>query len=487
MGDHRPVSQKGTACVSIIIPTYNAARFLPAALESIFRQDYPSYEVIAVDDGSTDETAAVLQPFADRIILLRQPNAGVSAARNRGLAAARGEWVVFLDADDQFLPGKLTDQIAIFTRRQSLAMVQSGWQLVDENDHYLRTIEPWRLSRRLDLETWLLWKPVFPGAMMFRRRVVQQVGGFDENLRQAEDVDLVLRIALAGGTGGWLRKPTVRYRLHGGNTIRNGWQQARDLNRVMDMFFAHPSLPRRLRRREAYYRYYTLTWLAWQLHCTGGAADIGDYLRQSLDWIFHYPDRLAVLVNWSDYLADHCRRDERFPAELSALWPIFRRVLHFDDTSWRTAAAILQIWLSVWHPLQRGETAAVIAGLQSCPVQSLDEFVTCSVPIARFSDHTTVQMVSRLRRLLRQADWGRAGPGYQTTPLYWAAFLEALHGRRMGKAFAGFWRAALFGLHPRAFPYWRQYLREVRPALRSAWLRTGLNPELLGDQENPRG
>jgi len=487
MFNHIPVAAEQKSQVSVIIPAYNAARFLTAALDSVFRQDYPLFEVIVVDDGSTDDTAAVLRPYADRVTILGQENAGVSAARNRGLAAARGEWVVFLDADDQFLPAKLADQTALFTRHPSLAMVHSGWQLVDEDDRFLRNVEPWRHCPRLDLETWLLWKPVFPGAMMFRRRVVQAAGGFDESLRQAEDVDLVLRIALAGGTAAWHRQPTIRYRHHRGNTIRDGRQQARDLSRVLDKFFAQPRIPRRLRRREAYYRYYTLTWLAWRLHCTGGTTEMEDYLRCSLDWIFHYPDPLAVLVNWADYLADHCRRDERSPAELAALWPVFRRTLRLDDESWPAAARMLQLWLTVWHPLQQGDTTAARQALQSGQVQSLDEFVALSVPIVRFSDHTTVRLVSRARRLLRQAEWGRSGAAYRTTPLYWAAFLEALHGRRLGKSIAGFWRAILFGAHPRALPYWRRYLQEAPLTVRDAWRRTGLNPDNRRDQENARG
>jgi glycosyltransferase involved in cell wall biosynthesis len=487
MGKQKSGSLPQGPRVSVIIPTFNSARFLPDALESVFSQDYPSFEVIVVDDGSTDETPEVLRPYARRVRILRQANAGVCAARNRGLNTARGELVVFLDADDLFLPGKLRDQAAMFRRRPSLAMVHSGWQLVDDDGRFIREIEPWRWAHRLDLETWLLWKPVFPGAIMLRRDAVLRAGGFDETLRQAEDVDLVLRIALAGGAAAWLRQPTVQYRLHDCNTIRDGRRQARDLSRVMDNLFARPDLPRRLRRHERRYRYFTLSWLAWQLHCTAATDEVAEYLRHSLEWAFHPPHPDAAAIGWSDYLAGHCCRDSHDISELRSIWPAFAHALRIDDPSWHRIRRTLEIWLSVWHPLQANDMPRVAAGLQTCGVDSLEEFIDFSLPIARFSDHTTVRMISRLRRLLSRLDTGLTGPGHLSAELYWAAFLEAVYGHRVGKAVAGLWRAMLFGLHPRSLPCWRDYLRQVPATLRSAGRRKRSHPELIQRQENPRG
>ncbi|MCP4359414.1 MAG: glycosyltransferase family 2 protein, partial [Chloroflexi bacterium] len=106
--------------VSVIIPTYNSARFLPEALDSVFCQNYDAYEVIVVDDGSTDNTLDVLKPYRDRIHYICQENAGSAAARNTGLWLAKGEFILFLDADDLMLPGKLRQQAAFLSLWPSL-------------------------------------------------------------------------------------------------------------------------------------------------------------------------------------------------------------------------------------------------------------------------------------------------------------------------------------------------------------------------------
>ncbi|HEX3110532.1 MAG TPA: glycosyltransferase family A protein, partial [Thermoanaerobaculia bacterium] len=110
--------------VSVVIPSYNYARYLGEAIDSALGQTLPPLEVIVVDDGSTDDTPAVLAAYGDRIRVLRQKNAGVAVARNSGIAAARGECVAFLDADDVWLPRKLELQIPLFT--DSVGLVHCG-------------------------------------------------------------------------------------------------------------------------------------------------------------------------------------------------------------------------------------------------------------------------------------------------------------------------------------------------------------------------
>ncbi|MFP4226925.1 MAG: glycosyltransferase family 2 protein, partial [Desulfobacterales bacterium] len=100
-----------TPLVSVIIPTLNRAWAVGKAIDSVLFQDYPNFELILVDDGSRDQTRSLLSAYQSRIIYIHQPNQGVSAARNRGIAAASGDLIAFLDSDDYWLPGKLSEQV----------------------------------------------------------------------------------------------------------------------------------------------------------------------------------------------------------------------------------------------------------------------------------------------------------------------------------------------------------------------------------------
>ena len=121
--------------VSVIIPTYNRESLLPRALDSVVAQTFNDWEIVLVDDGSTDGTARVASRYADRLadrfLYLRQENQGSSSARNYGIDASRGRFVAFLDSDDEFLPTKLRRQIELFDRRPELGFVYSDYAFVD--------------------------------------------------------------------------------------------------------------------------------------------------------------------------------------------------------------------------------------------------------------------------------------------------------------------------------------------------------------------
>jgi glycosyltransferase involved in cell wall biosynthesis len=287
-----PLSQTITSerLVSVIVPTYNSARFITEALDSVFSQNFQAFEIIVVDDGSTDETAQVIQPYLERISFVRQENSGSAAARNTGLELAKGEYIVFLDADDIMLPGKLTEQVAFLERRPWLGMVHSGWQVIDEKGRVLETVEPWHEAPHLDLETWFTQKPIRMGAMMYHRPWLETVGGLDPTIRQSHDVDLMLRLALSGCQVEWLYRPTISYRFYPTSTIRQGALKHHGyVVRVFTKFMAAPNLPDSIRKIASRIRYYNLRWLAWHMYESGFTDAIVSPLEQG----FLYAPQIA--------------------------------------------------------------------------------------------------------------------------------------------------------------------------------------------------
>ena len=200
--------------VSVVIPCFNQARYLCHALRSVVNQRYPAIETIVVDDGSTDDSAQVA--VAAGVTPIRQPNAGLSAARNVGLAAARGEFVVFLDADDELLPDAVASGVATLTASPHVSCVVRRCQLMDAYGRALPAnyppVDPSDLYRQW-LQHNFAWTP---GAVMFRRSRIVEIGGFRDDIGPAADYAVYLAIARNDAV---VYEPleVVRYRQHGGN------------------------------------------------------------------------------------------------------------------------------------------------------------------------------------------------------------------------------------------------------------------------------
>lgn len=288
--------------VSVVIPTYNCDRFLPEAIDSVLRQTLTQLEIIVIDDGSTDQTAAILQAYqnrhGDRVRTVSRSNQGVSASRNHGIRLAQGEWIAFLDADDVFFPSKLEAQLHIAAQNPQLGMIHSGWQRVDQTGQVLKLVEPWHQVPRLDLEGWLRYKPVLPSAMLFRRDWLLKAGGFDSRFSMSEDTELILRLARSGCGADWLRQVTVSYRQHDGNATHKGLLQVSSLATILDEFFACPDLPDSIRLLEPSVRYNTLVWLAWYLHHTGHPAETLRLLKQAYSYSTDSP--IEAIAHWAD-------------------------------------------------------------------------------------------------------------------------------------------------------------------------------------------
>jgi glycosyltransferase involved in cell wall biosynthesis len=179
---------------SVIIPTYNRARCLREAVDSVLAQEFRDFELIVVDDGSRDETPQLLQSYGDSIRVLRQENRGVSAARNAGIAGSRGELIAFLDSDDIWLPGKLSRQVEFFRQNPESLICQTEELWVKNG----RRVNP---GKRHQKREGMIFEPslelclVSPSAVMLRRELFDRVGLFNERLPACEDYDLWLRVS----------------------------------------------------------------------------------------------------------------------------------------------------------------------------------------------------------------------------------------------------------------------------------------------------
>lgn len=301
--------------VSVVIPAYNCQQYIAESVESAIAQS--SREVIVIDDGSTDHTAEVIKGINhSKLNYVHQDNRGVGAARNEGIRRATGDLIAFLDADDVFLPEKLAQQIAIFETAPELGLVQSGWQLIDETGQKFEEVTPWGTTPELTLENWLKFKPVLPSALMVRRDLLLAIEGFDPQLRAAEDVDLVCRLALNGCQSAWLKSVGVSYRQRANSAMGNGLVQAQDLNTFLNKFFQQPDLPECVQLMEASVRYHTMVWAAWYLHHTGYTKEMSQYLNIAWEHSPYLP--IEALIHWVESFEGFSRSSGK-PLDMAGL------------------------------------------------------------------------------------------------------------------------------------------------------------------------
>jgi glycosyltransferase involved in cell wall biosynthesis len=281
--------------VSAVIPVHNGADFVAEAVRSVLAQTTPALECIVVDDGSSDGTGAVLDGFGEAITVIRQPQSGVSSARNRGAQEARGDLVAFLDHDDEWLPRKLERQLAAMGPQDT--MVVCALQVIDAAGN---AKEVKRLGPSDQLVAGMLLFDGTPtlscsSSGLVRRERFLAMGGFDPKLSMSADWDLLLRTLLEGRLA-YVDEPLVRYRVHGGNMSRHVDVMERDMRHAFDKAFAHPGLdaPVTARRGEAYGRLYRML--------AGSYRDVGDRRRAiaaGLRALRHHPSLLRDLLTSS--------------------------------------------------------------------------------------------------------------------------------------------------------------------------------------------
>ena len=253
--------------VSVVMPTFNRARFILDALDSLARQTRPPEEVIVVDDQSTDDTARCVQqhPFSARIRYHYQPaRGGASVARNTGVGLATGDVIVFLDSDDLLEPGHHGAALEVLDSDQTVALYCCDSRVIGPHGESLAgsswttvqcEIKDWRISSGLrSLTDILLFSTPFPG-MAIRRSVYRALGGLDQELFPLDDYDLQLRVAGQGLGVYYDHEPLARYRVHGtnesgaSNSIRVGMQKLRCVELSRERYPQVRALGRKYTRR----------------------------------------------------------------------------------------------------------------------------------------------------------------------------------------------------------------------------------------------
>lgn len=206
--------------VSVLIPTYNRADYLVEAIASVQSQTYPSWELIIVDDGSTDNTREVIEQCSAPIHYAYQPNRGVSAARNRAFSMSSGQYIVLLDSDDVLLPQALEKLSDVLDKQSEVDLVHGdGWVCNNDGEITGRWSEYWQTPFDSPLENVVVCNslPIVRAAMI-RRGILERVSGpFDEKMIGYEDWDLVIRLVAVGCRVTNINEPVCKYRIHAGS------------------------------------------------------------------------------------------------------------------------------------------------------------------------------------------------------------------------------------------------------------------------------
>jgi len=217
------------ATVTVIIPTYNRSALLMEALLSVDAQTYRDYDVIVVDDGSTDDTRTALKAWKDRIRYLWKPNGGEASARNYGIRHAHTDYVAFLDSDDRWMPEFLATTISYLLAHPEIALLSTACRVLPGDERRPKIREPLlegNLFSRLFMQNF-----VTASAVVLRHSCLDEVGLFDESLGQATDYDLWLRISRHHPIA-FINQPLCLWRLHAGNISSNEMQHRQ---RVLDV------------------------------------------------------------------------------------------------------------------------------------------------------------------------------------------------------------------------------------------------------------
>lgn len=281
--------------VSVIIPAYNAARTLAATIQSVFEQTIQDFEIIVVDDGSTDDTLKTAQAIAEkyeRVKVIAQPNSGAAAARNTAIRAAQGKYIALLDADDLWVSHKLERQLEILENGKKIYAVQSGAFFVND-DLELISVRPCAATQDALLETLLFQNmPNNMSTLVIKREMFEKMGYFDTELEILEEWDMAIKVSRSCNLLS-IEEPLSLYRVHAGNRSRNLAIHIKPGHKILERIFQDASLPAHIKakRRLIYSHFYTML--------SGGALKIGQHgeaFKWALKSISYHPSSFVYMI-----------------------------------------------------------------------------------------------------------------------------------------------------------------------------------------------
>jgi glycosyltransferase involved in cell wall biosynthesis len=283
--------------ISVVIPAYNASRFIAETLESVLAQTLQPDEVLVIDDGSTDDTAAIADGFAPRVRVFRRPNSKQSATRNFGVQEATGEWIAFIDSDHLWEPNKLERQMEELVRHPEADICYTGYVfLMQRGDTAIlgRVID---VPPAKDIRKALFKRNAFPVSVIARRSTLLAANGFNPMIRHGhEDYELWLRLLHAGAKFAACREPLLQYRRHENNTL---WDLAW-CEECIEMYkrLVLPYLPRST-GWITYFKYMSMHEVnaAYTMRQQGDPAHLAMMARSVLHWPFNDLHRYKVLIH----------------------------------------------------------------------------------------------------------------------------------------------------------------------------------------------
>ncbi|MGD0730480.1 MAG: glycosyltransferase family A protein [Terracidiphilus sp.] len=283
--------------ISVVIPTYNGSHFIAETLESVFAQTIHPDEVLVIDDGSTDDTAAIAESFTPQVSVFRRSNQRQAAARNFGAQQATSEWIAFIDHDDLWEPNKLERQMDELARHPEADLCYTGLVLLMQQGETAIPGRVWDVPPAKDIRKALFSDvPFLPSSVIIRRSTMLAVNGFDPKVcHGSEDYDMWLRLLHSGAKFAACREPLFQYRRHKGNASRDmAW-----FDECMEIYkrLVLPHLPR-FAGRIAHLKFQSghEKNLANTLREQRNPAHLAVMARSVLHWPFNDPYRYEALI-----------------------------------------------------------------------------------------------------------------------------------------------------------------------------------------------